>query len=125
MPQWSSDNPLGQLIGNLTPSTDVSRFDNTSFNFTPVLTKETGTIGIRFVIKNGFWNFSNISLKAASDGLFPPDEVDIIIPNTDYHNSLLQYKVEFFDLNNNSANISAVSTPTFFTGSNIDLGVLP
>jgi hypothetical protein len=123
--QVVSENPLGQLIGKLEPTGEVSRFDNISFNFKPVLTRQTGTIGIRFIVKNGFWNLSNISLKAAADGLFPPDEVDLVIPNTDYYNSLLQYKLEFFDLNNNSANVIAVSTPTFFTGSNIDLGVLP
>ncbi len=57
--------------------------------------------------------------------LFSPDEATILIPNTEYHNEYLQHKIEFFDINNNSTNLSVVSIPTFFTGSNIDLGILP
>jgi hypothetical protein len=82
-------------------------------------------VGVRLAISNGFWHFSNISLKPASDRLFAPDEAQFLVPNTEYYNEYLQYKVEFFDINNNSTDISIISVPTFFSGSNIDLGVLP
>lgn len=118
------DNPLGQIIGRITPQSDIGNFINSTFNFTPLF-ENVGNIGIRFIVKNGYWNFSNISLKPAYDGLTSPDEMEIVIPNTEHYNSLLQYKAEFFDINNNSTNIVAISTPTFFTGSNIDLGILP
>lgn len=119
-----SDNPLGQLIGNLTVAGSTQRYQQQQFNFSPAI-KGGGMIGLRFVVSNGFWNFSNISLKPATETQFSPDEVQILIPNNDYYNQLLQYKVEFFDINSNSANISATSTPTFFSGSVIDLGILP
>lgn len=118
-----SDNPLGQLIGKIEPAGTFQWFEQKQFNFLPAI-KLVGKVGLRFVISNGFWNFSNISLKPASDPQFSPDEIQILIPNVEYHNELLQYKVEFFDINNNSANVNAVSTPTFFTGSAIDLGTL-
>jgi hypothetical protein len=120
-----SNDPLGQKIGTLEVNADAQSqwFRDTTINFTPNISK-AGNVGIRFVINNGLWNFSEISLKPASDKLFSPDEVQFIIPNTEYYNELLQYKVEFFDINNNSTEVVAISTPTFFIGSNIDLGTL-
>ena len=116
-------NPLGQKIGELTTAGTTGWFEQEQFNFSPAI-KSSGDILLRFVVSNGFWNFSNISIKPASDPQFSPDEVTLVIPNTEYHNELLQYKVEFFDINNNSANTAAISTPVFFTGSAIDLGTL-
>ena len=118
------ENPLGQKIGSLEVSADTRWFQQTQFNFSPQIV--TGTpVGVRLVISNGFWYFSNISLQPATEQMFSPDEVQLIIPNTEYNNEVLEYKVEFFDINSNSANISAVAEPTFFSGSAIDLGTLP
>jgi len=119
------NNPLGQKIGTLKLSNGAQTywFQDQQFNFTPQLTLE-GTVGLRFVVSNGFWYFSEISLKPASDKLFAPDEATILIPNTEYFNDYLQHKIEFFDINNNSTDVSAISTPTFFTGSVTDLGTL-
>ncbi len=117
-------NPLGQKIGELKVSSDVQWFEQAQFNFNPTI-RGSGTIGLRFVVSNGFWNFANISLKPASDVQFSPDEAQLLIPNVEYRNELVQYKIEFFDLNNNSADVAAISTPIFFTGSAIDLGTLP
>lgn len=120
------NNPLGQLVGSLTVETgaETRRYESKQFNFNPNVVI-SGDVGLRFVIHNGFWNFSNISIKPASDILFAPDEAQFLIPNTEYFNSILEYKLEFFDINNNSADVVTISTPTFFTGSNIDLGTLP
>lgn len=120
------NNPLGQKIGTLTIPTDAATywFQDQQFNFTPQLAL-AGNVGIRFVVSNGFWYFSEISLKPASDRLFAPDESTILIPNTEYYNEYLQHKIEFFDINNNSTDVTTVSIPTFFTGSVTDLGTLP
>ena len=120
------NNPLGQKIGTLTIPTDATTywFQDQQFNFTPQLAL-AGNAGIRFVVSNGFWYFSEISLKPASDRLFAPDEATILIPNTEYYNEYLQHKIEFFDINNNSTDVTTVSIPTFFTGSVTDLGTLP
>lgn len=120
------NNPLGQKIGTLTvvPGTEVQWYQDTSFNFNPALSTG-GEVGVRFVISNGFWYFSEISLKPASDKLFAPDEIQFLVPNSEYYNEILQYKVEFFDINNNSTDVAVISQPVFFTGSVINLGVLP
>lgn len=119
------NNPLGQKIGTfeIEPLAETRWYRDAQFNFTPAL-PQSGQVGIRFVVSNGFWNFSEISLKPASDNLFSPDEVQFLLPNNEYYNKLLEYKIEFLDINNNSTEVIAISTPTFFTGSNIDLGTL-
>lgn len=120
------NNPLGQKIGTLTlpAGAETYWYQDQQLNFTPQLST-AGNVGIRFVVSNGFWYFSEISLKPASDRLFAPDEAQILVPNTEYFNELLQHKIEFFDINSNSTDIAIESIPTFFTGSNIDLGTLP
>lgn len=120
------NDPLGQKIGTLkvVEGTETQWYQDQQFNFTPQLSTD-GYVGIRFVVSNGFWYFSEISIKPASDKLFSPDEAQILVPNTEYYNEYLQHKIEFFDINNNSTDVSVVSIPTFFTGSNIDLGTLP
>ena len=121
-----SQDPLGQKIGTLTvvPDAEVQWYQKQQFNFTPAIAT-SGLVGVRFVVSNGFWNFSNVSLKPASDKLFAPDEVQFLVPNTEYFRDVLQHKLEFFDINSNSTDITVLSTPTYFTGSAIDLGTLP
>lgn len=120
------NNPLGQKIGtlNVVSGAETQWYQVQQFNFVPQLAIQ-GQVAVRFAITNGFWQFSNISLKPASDKLFSPDEATILVPNTEYYNELLEHKIQFFDINNNSTDVSVVSVPTFFTGSNIDLGTLP
>ena len=119
-------NPLGQKIATLTvPSTAQTKwFEAVEFNFVPKIIN-TGTISVRIVVPNGFWYFSNISIVPATDSQFSPDEAEFYIPNTTYNNALLQHKIQFLDINSNTADITAVSTPTYFTGSVIDFGILP
>ena len=117
--------PLGQKIGriDITPGSTTQLYQNKEFNFTPKLAS-AGAVGFRLVVSNGFWNFSDVSVKPASDTTFSPDEFTVLVPNTEFFNNYLEYKIEFFDINNNSTNVTAISLPTYFTGSNIDLGVL-
>jgi hypothetical protein len=117
--------PLGQKIGriDITPGSTSQLYQNKEFNFTPKLAS-AGVVSFRLVVSNGFWNFSDVSVKPASDTTFSPDEFTVLVPNTEFFNNYLEYKIEFFDINNNSTNITAISLPTYFTGSNIDLGVL-
>lgn len=118
-----SNDPLGQKIGEIEVSGISNWFEQKQFNFTPAV-QVSGSLALRFTPTNGFWNFSNISIRPASDPQFGPDEFRFIIPNTEYNNKPLTYKVEFFDINNNSVDVSAVSKPVFFTGSVTDLGTL-
>lgn len=116
-----SSDPLGQKIGTLTvlPGEANKWFQNQQFNFNPssAVIGDTLGFGIRLVVTNGFWQFSNISLKPASDKVFSPDETQILVPNTEYSTEMLQHKIEFFDINSNSTDLAVYSTPTYFSGS--------
>lgn len=118
------NDPLGQRIGQVIPTRNTERYSQRQFNFTPAIRTAVG-MGIRFVATNGVWYFSNISLKPASDTRFSPDEFQFLLPNTDYYNQVLDYKLEFFDINSNSSEVIVFTQPTFFTGSAIDLGTIP
>jgi hypothetical protein len=111
-------NPRGQLIGTLTPNSGASRqlFENLELNFRPQI-NQSGTFGLRFIVYGGFWNFSNITLNAAEERFFSPDEVSVLLPNTTYVNKLLTFKTEYLDINNNSTTTVTFSEPTYFTGS--------
>lgn len=109
--------PLGKKIGNITgKATGISIFNNNNFNFTVPL---DGNIGIRFVPKNGHWQFSNISMKVAEEYAFNPDEVTFLVPNQLITSASVVFKAELFDINNNAINLNVTSTPTYFTGSTV------
>lgn len=111
-------NTLGQLLGTLTPTTNFQKqnFETVELNFVPQI-KTSGEFGIRFVVYGGFWNIANVSVKAAQEPFFSPDEFDILIPQVNYEDKILEFKAEYLDINNNSIGVSTVSLPTYFTGS--------
>lgn len=107
-------NPLGQKIGSLGTREQVAYFPNTQLNFT---VPRSGSIGIRFVVNGGFWQFANVSLKVAEEYAFSPDEVTLLLSNENKFNDLIEYKTDFYDINNNALSLAAISVPTYFTGS--------
>lgn len=108
----------GQLIGTLTPKTGFLRqnFETVEFNFTPQILS-TGEFGLRFVVYGGYWNIANVSVKTAQEPYFSPDEIDILIPIVNYQNTILQFRAEYLDINNNTAGTTTISTPLYVTGS--------
>lgn len=109
-----SSDPFGQKIGSVNTSNKAGYFPNKMFNFT---VPRSGSIGLRFVVNNGFWQFANISLKVAEEYAFSPDEVIITIPNNAANTSSLIFKTDLFDINNNALDFNIQSVPTFFSGS--------
>jgi hypothetical protein len=110
----ATNNVLGQKIGTLTTKSEVAYFPNNTFNFN---VSRNGSVGIRFVVNSGRWQFSDVSLKVAEENAFSPDEVTLILPNNFKYDDLLEYKTEFFDINNNAIGLDAISEPTAFIGS--------
>lgn len=112
------ENVRGQLIGTLTPSSTFLRqnFGTVEFNFTPKI-NVVGNFGLRFVVYGGHWSIANVSVKSAKEPFFSSDEHDLLIPNVNFADKLLTYKIEYLDINNNSVGKSTISNPTYFTGS--------
>lgn len=115
--QLYDTNPRGQFLGSLTPNAGFQKqnFDKVEFNFTPKII-QSGQFYLRFIIYGAFWSIANVSIKAATEHFYNPDEVTILLPNNDKYNELLTYKAQFLDVNNNSINIEAESLPTEFVG---------
>jgi hypothetical protein len=113
-------NPLGQFIGKLTPRSgfEIQNFEFQEFNFIPAI-NEPGEYGIRFLIRGGFWNIANVSLKVAEEEFFSPDEIDALLPVLNYGDDIISFKAEFLDVDNNSVETISTSFPTFFTGSDV------
>lgn len=109
-----STDPLGKKIGSLGTRQQVGYFPNTQLNFT---VPRSGSIGVRFVVNGGFWQFANVSLKVAEEYAFSPDEVTILLSNENKFDDLVEYKTDFYDIDNNALSLSAISVPTYFTGS--------
>jgi hypothetical protein len=108
----------GQLLGTLTPAGGFGKqnFENTQFNFIPRINL-SGLFGLRFVVYGGNWTIANVSVKPAEEAFFSPDEIEFLVPNINYGNKLLTYKLQYVDINNNSTGIETLSIPTYFTGS--------
>lgn len=116
-----SDDPLGQRIARLTK---LGWYQQEQYNFVPNLAGGGGDVSLRFVVHNGFWNFANVSLAPATSDSFSPDETTVLVPNSLHTNELLEYKIQYLDINNNSVGLETLTSPTFFSGSNVDLGTL-
>jgi hypothetical protein len=119
--QLLDGNMLGQFIGKLEPIVgfNIQNFERVRFNFKPkVLT--SGNFGIRFVVYGGFWSIADISVKAADEPMFSPDEISAVLPNTRYTNSFLTFKAEYLDVDNNSIAQITLSNPAYFTGSSAE-----
>jgi hypothetical protein len=110
--------PRGQLLGTLTPTPtfQIQNFETVEFLFTPKI-NISGNYGLRFVVYGGVWDVADVSLTAAEESFFNPDEVTILTPNDFKFDEVLQFKVEYLDVDNNSTGIETTSIPTYFTGS--------
>lgn len=117
--------PLGQKIGEIFADRGDLFTKHQSINFIPQIEGDSGEVGLRFVVSNGFWWFSNISMVADAEPEFTPGEAQLLIPNNQFYNEFLKFKVELYDINNNSIEFYAESEPAFFSGSAIDFGTLP
>jgi hypothetical protein len=109
-------NPLGQLITKIkiNPGVEQQYFENVIVNFNPKVL-DFGDVSLRFIATNGFWQFSNISIKPAEEFAFNPDETTIIVPNY-IDGQTISYAARFFDINGNSTKIEVQSTPITFEG---------
>lgn len=113
-----TDDRRGQLLGTINPLSTFQKqnFDRVKLNFTPEIVS-SGQFGLRFVAYGGFWNIANVSLKPAEEAFFSPDEINVLVPVLDYSESVMSFRAEFLDVNNNSSGITIEAIPVFFTGS--------
>jgi len=65
----------GKLISELETNTTFRKYDKQQLNFKP---DNDGTGQLMFVGKGGTWQLSNISLRAAQESAFSPNEITLV-----------------------------------------------
>lgn len=104
-------------IATLRGVTPTKNFENYITQFT--LPKSEPSASLYFSQKNGSWYLKDISLRAAQDTAFSPNEISFITSMpTIINNQTYNFKFEFYDVNNNYVPV-AVTQSANFTGGNL------
>jgi len=94
------DDQLGKLVANIATK-EFMNYGERVFNFVADYTN-TGTIVLEIV--SGRWNVANVSVQAASDDGFNPDNLQIYIPLDNIkRNEIVNFKLEFLNNRKESA----------------------
>jgi hypothetical protein len=111
------DLETGKMIGKVTSNKSFQKFDKQQFNFKA---DETGIGDIIFANYQGNWHLANISLRAASESSFSPNEItlNVAVP-TKVKNDTFDFKFEFYDINNNYVPVSLNQEFTFTGGNDL------
>ncbi len=111
----SNSNNFGKFLGELETNTPFRRYDRQTINFQP---DANGDGKIVFVVKAGTWHISNVSLKAAQESSFSPNEISLVVNvPTKINNETFDFKFEIYDINNNYVPIT-LQTSSLFVGGN-------
>jgi len=107
----------GKMIGEVSSTKTFQKFDKQQINFKA---DNTGTGEIIFANYQGNWHLSNISLRAASESSFSPNEItlNVSVP-TKVQNDTFDFKFEFYDINNNYVPVSLNQEFTFTGGNDL------
>ena len=119
---------LGVHLGKFVfPSVGSSEVDDESgmlFSMIPMPFEpdEIGDAQIVYVISDGKWTLADISMQAIQETGFSPGSTEVMIPIRAEVNDRLNFKFEFYDVNNNRANYEATSSEMLFQGPNLFIG---
>jgi hypothetical protein len=103
------------VVDTLTGLTPTKNFTNYITQFT--IPKQEPTASLYFSQTQGDWYLKDISLRAAQDTAFSPNEVSFIVSMpTNISNETFNFKFEFFDVNNNFIPVAVTGSQTFVGG---------
>jgi hypothetical protein len=109
---------LTQSIDILSGSNERRSANKVSYNFYPSIT-DNWTVHFEAdnTTANSYWHVGSVSLQAAHEAGFSPDEFQFIIPvNRNLERETFDFKFEFFDINNNYVPITTTYPKTFQSG---------
>ena len=107
-----------QTITTINSSNSVLQKTNVSEN---IIADNIQTASLYFEVVGDGWYINNVSLKAAQETAFSPDEITFIqqVPKT-LPSETFDYRFEFYDINNNYIPVLVEKTKTF-DGGNLNL----
>jgi hypothetical protein len=112
--------PYGKKISTLS-GTEFQRYERQSINFKA---DNDGSGSVAFVVRNGNWELSDISLKAAAQTAFNPSELSFLTkPNIQIPSESFDFRFELFDINYTYVPIKLEKTIRFGGGNDILPGI--
>lgn len=115
----SLETKYGKKVGELTTNTSFRKYDKQQINFKP---DNDGDGNLVFVIKSGVWHIADISLRAAQESSFSPNEITLTVNvPVKINNETFDFKFELYDINNNYVPVLLEKEFTFVGGN--DVGV--
>ena len=106
---------FGKFLGELETNNPFRRYDRQQINFQP---DTDGEGKIVFLVKAGTWHLSGVSLRAAQESSFSPNEISLVVNvPTKINNETFDFKFEIYDVNNNYVPIT-LQTASVFVGGN-------
>lgn len=110
----------GKKIVSLS-GTDFKRFEPQSINFKA---DNVGTGSVSFIVRNGNWELSDVSLKSAKQTAFNPSELTFLTkPNIQIPSESFDFRFELFDINYTYVPITLEKTIRFGGGNDILPGI--
>jgi hypothetical protein len=103
-----------QIIGTVNSDSSLLQKSAQEFNF---IGDDFDTCQLYFKVKGNNWYVSTVSLRAAQETSFSPDEITFIqtVPRT-LEQETFDFRFEFYDINNNYIPILVTATKTFTEG---------
>ena len=115
----SLETNYGKKIGNLTTNTQFRKYDKQQINFKP---DADGVGNLVYVVKGGVWHISDISLRAAQESSFSPNEITLTVNvPVKINNETFDFKFELYDINNNYVPVLLEEEFTFTGGNDVDV----
>ena len=112
--------PYGKKIGTLS-GTEFQRYEKQSINFKA---DNDGNGRVSFIVRNGNWELADISLKAAAQTAFNPNELTFLTkPNIQIPSESFDFRFELFDINYTYVPITLEKTIRFGGGNDIIPGI--
>jgi hypothetical protein len=109
----------GKKIGDLTTNTQFRKYDKQQINFKP---DADGVGNLVYVVKGGVWHISDISLRAAQESSFSPNEITLTVNvPVKINNETFDFKFELYDINNNYVPVLLEKEFTFSGGNDVDV----
>lgn len=109
----------GKRIGEYESNYPFRKYDKQQISFQP---DADGTGQVVFLIKGGKWHIGNVSLSAAQETSFSPNEIDLVVNvPVKINNETFDFKFELYDINNNYVPIDLVSSATFVGGNDVSV----
>jgi hypothetical protein len=110
-------NGYGKQIGKLTSNSQFKKYDKQQINFKP---DNDGNGVLVFIIKGGTWHIADVSLRAAQESSFSPNEITLTanVP-VKINNETFDFKFELYDINNTFVPVLLEKTFTFTGGNDV------